>query len=431
MRNKTVNNESYGSIFSDSLRIGIKTVSNKDGSVDIYDDRTGSEETWELTYDDIYAELYECWRQRIKEKKYSREAFNFERDIGGHLDKLAVSILDRSWKPKGYFEFKTHHPERIISAPYYEDRIVEDWHAERFIKPYAEPFIHPNNVACREDKGPPEANARIMEYISRLHEMYGTDFYFLRGDMKGYFDNLSHDRIKEQFADMPALGRILLYNVIDDWVQKDGYAAKADPNHRYGVPKGNLPSQWIGLMYLNDMDWYIAERDDCQGYVRYMDDFIAFFHTKESCKDCKIKIEKYLKDNNMGIRLHPKKTMYAPISKGFTFCGWRYVIHSDGHVTKRIRTERKRLTKDKFDKMSEDYYLGRLSYADVVQKMNGTYAFLKQGNTKQFMRYCSYRYTFTHDKETFKHRKHPPQKRSSNKNKQNIEEVRHEKERQE
>ena len=51
--------------------------------------------------------------------------------------------------------------------------------------------------------------------------------------------------------------------------------------------------------------------------------------------------------------------------------------------------------------MREDYYLGKLTRFDVEQKLNGTYAFLKQGDTKQMMRYLSDKYTFTRDKEKY------------------------------
>ena len=103
------------------------------------------------------------------------------------------------------------------------------------------------------------------------------------------------------------------------------------------MPKGNLPSQWIGLAYLNEVDWYIAQRDDNEGQVRYMDDFLTFFHLKSSCKDCKIKIEKYLEEHLMGVRLHPKKTKYMPIKQGFTFCGWQYSIDDKGRIKCRVQ----------------------------------------------------------------------------------------------
>ena len=392
---------SYSAVITDGAIKGIRVVTDANGETSLYNDSTDSYKSWYLSYDDIYYELYECWHERIKSKRYSEEAYAFERNIGHRLDILTKKILELSWKPGGYFDFKVHHPERIISAPYYQDRIVEEWLTDRFVKPYVETKIHPNNVACRTDKGPPAAQEAIKSILAEMYAKYGMNFYFLQCDIEGYYDNVCHDRIKEQFSGMEAVGFILFSNIIDDWNQSAGYAAREDPLHRYGVPKGNLPSQWIGIMYLNEIDWYLAQREDCEGNVQYMDDFMAFFATKESCKDCKIKIERYLKDNHMGIRLHSKKTVYAPISRGFNFCGWHYKMDENGNITLHVKKDCKKLTNKKMQSITEDYYAGKFSFGDVKAKLNGTYAFLKQGDTEEFREYLSKRCVFTHDKESF------------------------------
>ena len=158
-------------------------------------------------------------------------------------------------------------------------------------------------------------------------------------------------------------------------------------------------------MYLNDIDWYIAEREDCLGTTRYMDDAISFFATKSSCKDCKIQVEKIIREKQLGIRLHPQKTVYAPISRGFTFCGWHYTLGEDGMIRLSVKQDRKKITKKKYQKISEDYYTGDLSFGDVQAKLNGTYAFLQQGDTREFRKYLSNRYRFTHDMDTMYQKK--------------------------
>jgi hypothetical protein len=203
------------------------------------------------------------------------------------------------------------------------------------------------------------------------------------------------------FSVLPALGYKLFMNIVDDWRQEDCYAFQNNPSGVYGSPKGNLPSQWIGLVYLNEIDWYIASRPDCEDSTRYMDDGICFFHLKSSCKDCKIKIEKMLKDKDMGVRLHPKKTRYAPVSQGFTFCGWRYTMSNDGRIKTRLKTERKAVTKRRMKKMTYDYYRGTIGLDKVRQRVNGMDAFFRQGDTKQFKRYLSYRFMFTRDEDKY------------------------------
>ena len=393
--------EHYEKLQFDCYCQGIRIVEQDDGTLDIYDDPTDSYRSWKLSYDEIYEDLYMTWRNRLKQKHYTLEAFKFERNLGKHIDILTKKILARTWKPSGYFDFTVYHPQRIISAPFYQDRIVEEWLTERFVKPYLEPKLHPTSVACRVDKGPPIAKAIVLDTLSDLYKKYGMNFYVLQYDIKGYYDNVNHERIREQFSGMEALGRILFMNIVDDWKQSDGYAALKNPQGSYGVPKGNLPSQWIGLSYLNELVWMISDRGDVLGQVRYMDDGLVFFASKKSCKDLKIKIEKYFIDKDMGVVLHPKKTRYFPVSKGFTFCGWRYDLFTDGHVRMHEKSERKDITKKRLKEAAEDFYLGKLSEKDVEAKLNGIKAYLKNGDTKAFLRYLEHRYIFTRDKEEF------------------------------
>jgi hypothetical protein len=395
----------FGCVYSDNRVHGIFFMKDEHGNISIFDDTSESYDTWRITQKEVEDELYLCWKERIKQKRYTKEAYEFERELGTHLDAMAKAIVNRTWKPEGYYNFTVYHPQRIISAPYYKDRIVEEWITDKFVKPFLEPKLHPSNVACRKKNGPPAAHDRVVEILSRMYKKYGTDFYILQCDIQGYYDNLNHARIKEQFKGMPYLGYILFMNIIDDWKQTEGYAAQADPMGSYGVPKGNLPSQWIGLCYLNELDWIIAARQDNEGQCRYMDDFIIAFHLKSSCKDLKIKIERYFQERDMGIKLHPKKTKYFPITEGFTFCGWRYEFTENGHLKCLLRKERKKITKKRMKAMTEDYFLGNLTSFDVKQKLSGTYAFLKQGDTKQLRRYLTYKYLFTRDEELYKRSK--------------------------
>lgn len=392
----------FGSCVTEINEYGLLFVKKDGDFIEIYDDPTNSYLSWHITQEEVETELYECWKERIKQKSYTKEAFEFERNLGTYLESMAKDIISRIWKPYGYYDFRVYHPERIISAPYYKDRIVEEWLTDKFLKPYLEPKLHPCNIACRTGLGPPAAHAIVIEMLTRLYEKYGTDFYIVQFDIKGYYDNVKHDRIKEQFRGMQYLGYILFMNIINDWKQSDGYAAATDPEGSYGVPKGNLPSQWIGLSYLNEVDWLIDEFPENEGQVRYMDDFIVAFRLKSSCKNLKIKIEKYLIEKDMGIRLHPRKTKYYPISEGITFCGWRYELLENGLIRCLVKNDRKKITKKRMKKMTIDYYHGKLTSFDVKQKLNGTYAFLEQGDTKQLKRYLVNRYNFTRNEETFK-----------------------------
>lgn len=361
-----------------------------------------TETPWYQSEDILSDELYTCWRERVKQKKYTYEAYCFERNLGAKLDKMTKEVMDLTWRPKRYHNFTIYHPQRTICAPCYEDRIVEMWLTKRYLEPYVVERIVPENVGCQKGKGPPAAHKAIMETLCKAYETYGTNFYFLQYDMQGYYDNINHEMVKEIFEDLPHEAFVLLCNIVDDWDNMSGYAKEADPSGRYGVPKGNLPSQWIGTMYLNSIDRLIKYHSKCLGFTRYMDDTITFFPDKAGTKDCKIQVEEHLRKYDFGVRLHPRKTVYAPIARGFTFCGWHYTMNKNGHITVKMRTDRKKLTEQKIAKIAEDYHDGKLTYEEAKNKVNGSYAHMRQSpDTRDLIKYCSNQYRFTRDDETY------------------------------
>jgi len=362
-----------------------------------------------LTTDNVCEMLYVCWRNRTKVKRMTSEAFEFERNAGAELEELAGKIARLTWRPEGYKEFKVFHPTRTISAPLYPDRIVEYWLTEQFIIPFWKDKVLPNNMACQTDKGPDKAQELVKEALKMCYEKFGTDFWFFQGDMQGYYDNISQDYVKKIHEGMNPYGYFLMCNIIDSWEETECYAKKLNPNDRFGIfnpegkfgfPKGNLPSQWVGITTLNELDHLISEREDCLFFIRYMDDFIVFFHYKSSCKDCKQFTENYLLENEIGVRLHPKKTAYAPISRGFNFCGWHYRLREDGSVEVKIRQDRKKLKKKQLRAKQKAYAKGRISWDEVKTSMQSTFAHYAHGDTKNLRKYMCNRYKYQRNNAT-------------------------------
>lgn len=83
-----MNKIEYFQIPFDECERGIKVIFNENDTLEIYDDSTDSYLSWHLTYDEVQGELYVCWTDRIKQKSFTKEAFEFERNLGYHLDSL-------------------------------------------------------------------------------------------------------------------------------------------------------------------------------------------------------------------------------------------------------------------------------------------------------------------------------------------------------
>lgn len=347
-----------------------------------------------LDKDVIYDELFEIWAKRIKTKHYTIEAFEFERNAGAEMLKQARKLADLTWEPSGFRKFRIHQPEREINAPLYPDRISEAWITEKYIKEYVSPKVLYTNMACQSGKGMKAAMHLLKNALADCFRKWGFDFYFFQYDMQGYYNNLSHDKIKEQYSGLPASGYKLLCNIVDSWECKDEYAALEDPFHKYGVPKGNLPSQWIGVLYLNELDHLINEMEECQFFVRYMDDAIMLFHTKRDCRKAYRFIEDYLSQNHMGIRMHPQKSNYAPITRGFNFCGWHYEMKESGKILMHIRQSKKKQMIGKLKYISGRYERGEIAWIEACDVLRGMCNYLKWGDTYHLRKYLCNRFHF-------------------------------------
>ncbi len=347
-----------------------------------------------LTTENVYDMLYVCWVERTKTKRYTRDAFDFEQNAGAELEELAEDVARLTWRPGGYKEFLVFHPQRTISAPLFRDRIVEQWLTEKYIIPFWKDRLITTNMACQEGKGPDKAQKLLKEALATCYERYGTNFWFLQGDMQGYYDNISQEYVKKIHKGMDPYGYFLFCNIIDSWEENDCYAKELHPERKYGFPKGNLPSQWVGISTLNELDHLISEREDCLFFIRYMDDFLALFPYKSSCRNCKSFTETYLSENEIGVRLHPKKTAYAPISRGFNFCGWHYRFREDGSIEVKVRQDRKTLKKKEYGSKQRAYENGNLEWDDIRDSMRSTFAHYAHGDTKGLRKYMCNRYRF-------------------------------------
>ena len=128
---------------------------------------------------------------------------------------------------------------------------------------------------------------RLSEFLRKFYRQYGTRGYFLKCDVRKYFDNIDHKVLKQRLAAFPdERVRDLLFMIIDSHNKDTGK----------GLPLGNQTSQWFSLYYLDPIDRLIKEKYRIKYYTRYMDDLILIHEDKE-----------YLKEVLTGIRAFAEK----------------------------------------------------------------------------------------------------------------------------
>ena len=225
--------------------------------------------------------------------------------------------------------------------------------------------------ACRKGKGSHKA-------VNYAFKKARTHKYFLKLDVRKYFDNIDHLVLKKLLSkiikDVECLN--LLFALIDSYgmvVSTGSTTASSDSTTASGkgLPIGNLTSQFFANYYLSLLDHYVLEQLKPCGYVRYMDDFLLFDDSKEKLKIFLTQIENFCK-NELILELKPPVLGICKNGSSFLGC----LIKSDSvKLTQKSRRRKlaklKRLNYElKMGWIDEEEYTTRVCCMYAVSKVN-------------------------------------------------------------
>ena len=193
--------------------------------------------------------------------------------------------------------------EEIYVLPFSPDRIVQ--HAlMNVIAPIWDDLMIHDSYACRPGKGQHRASRKTMESVKKY------DFCY-QGDIKKFYPSIKHDIlmkiVKNKIKDLNVLW--LLEDII--------YSIDGGKN----IPIGNFTSQWLGNLYLNELDMYVKHELKIKNYIRYNDDFCLFHNDKEYLRNCRSKIEEFVAKK---LDLIVSKQKLFPVCLGVDFIGYRH-----------------------------------------------------------------------------------------------------------
>ena len=128
-----------------------------------------------------------------------------------------------------------------------------------------------------------------------------------------------------------------------------------------GLPLGNLTSQLLVNIYMNEFDHFIKRYFKIKYYIRYADDFVIVSKDKSYLKNFIFKISEFLK-SKLKLSLHPDKVFIKTFSSGVDFLG--LVNFSDYRV---LRTTTKRRMLKKLRNKQDNWKNGLISEEDFRQ----------------------------------------------------------------
>ncbi|MCK5717948.1 MAG: RNA-directed DNA polymerase, partial [Thiomargarita sp.] len=285
-----------------------------------------------------------------------------------HLEKEILTLQEElqtgHWQPSDYYIFEIREPKpRRISATDFRDRVVH--HAIcHILDPIFEQQLIYDCWACRKGKGTHAAIKRA-QYFSRRYP------YFLKCDIRHYFQNIDHEILKQLLHKLIKDARLLklLHQIIDHPLPG------SLPNK--SIPIGNLTSQHFANLYLGKLDHELKEQQKVKGYVRYMDDMLLFAQNKNELHRLQHQLEDFI-SHKLALRLKPSATILAPVSEGIPFLGFRIfpqLIRLNQHTLQRFR-RRKRM-------YEHAYQCGKIDMATLSISVQSMIAHIQHANTRR------------------------------------------------
>lgn len=251
-----------------------------------------------------YGVLFDSWKEVRKGKTFTKDVIEYESNLAVNLSNLQERLLNGSYKPKGYKNFMIYEPkERLVSAPYLEDRIVHHALLKAVLQKLDKNMIH-QSFACRVGKGTHKASEQLSKYLIK----YKNEGYFLRIDIKKYFYNISHKVIMKVLQKHIKCGYAL--NLFKMFLGEE----------EVGIPLGNVTSQLLANLLLNEFDHFAKRTLKAKHYVRYMDDVIILSKDKNYLKECLELSKRFIE--SLELRTN-KKTIISKIKNGIDFVGYR------------------------------------------------------------------------------------------------------------
>lgn len=297
-----------------------------------------------------YENIRLAWLKARKGKSSKLVVQNFCKNVNSNLLKVQKNLKSKPPVLSSYTQFAIFDPkERIISVVPFIDRVMHHAIMNVLEPVFEKQFIY-HTYACRKNKGSHKAIAYAFSKAKK-HK------YFLKLDVRKYFDNIDHEVLKKMLEriikDKDCLN--LLFAIVDSY----GETGK-------GLPIGNLTSQFFANFYLSALDHFVLENLKMDGYVRYMDDFLLFGDSKAELNEKLLQIEAFCRDN---LHLELKPFILGISKNGVEFLG--YLIKSDS--VKLTQKSRKRKIR-KLKRMNYELTQGFIDEEKYVSKIKCMFA---------------------------------------------------------
>lgn len=280
-----------------------------------------------------------AWRdfKSGKEKKKDVQEFSFR--LMDNILALHAELENGTYRHGGYHYFRISDPKpRDIHKASVRDRLVH--HAiYRILYPYFDKTFIVDSYSCRIDKGTHKALNRFRDFGYKVSRNNTSTCWVLKCDIKKFFANIDHsiliNILRRHISDERVLN--LLVVVISSFHSNTPSFCMYDASYIHGLPLGNLTSQLLVNIYMNEFDQFVKHKLKAKYYIRYADDFVFMSQSKAELEVWLLSVSIFLKER-LRLELHPDKVFIKTFPSGVDFLGW---VHFPDHRVLRTAAKKR------------------------------------------------------------------------------------------
>jgi hypothetical protein len=303
-----------------------------------------------------------AFHKALRGKRARRDAQQFAQRLEQNLEEMTEQIAAGTYPLGRSHQFVIHDPkERIITAPCFAERVLHHG-IMNVCEPILDRWLIDDTYACRTGRGRLAALQRTQSYARRFP-------YFLKLDVRKYFDSIPHGRLLERLSRRFKDRRLLelLGAIVRAFRGSLGR----------GLPIGSLTSQHFANCYLGGLDRLIKEELRIKGYVRYMDDMALWSDSRPQLRSALAAIRGYL-DVELGLEVKASPYLNRT-GHGMDFLGCRLYPH---HMILSRRSRRR--FRQKLSRLERSFEEGDISAAVLQHRATALVAFARSAGVSSW-----------------------------------------------
>jgi hypothetical protein len=242
-----------------------------------------------------------------------------------------------------------------VFAAQFRDRVVHHLYYNYTHELFERTFVA-DTYSCIEGRGTHYGIERLAQHIRQESHNYQRECYVMKMDKRGYFMHIDRkilldivlktlrrmknhriahghkltwgnwididfvEWLSEEIIMLDPKRHCKMVGTVDDWEGLDHSKSLFYTMDGCGLPIGNLTSQLLSNVYLNEFDQFMKRKLKCKHYGRYVDDSFVVSVDRQRLLSMVPEIREFLQDR-LHLELHMGKLHIVNVRYGAEFLG--------------------------------------------------------------------------------------------------------------